>query len=428
MQAATLKIVFLIDKALEARKHNPIRVAVVGAGFITKGLINKVRNATPGIEVSLVVNRTLSNAEKLLTEAGVEFRVVSSALELSRCIESNTMAVTDDPKLIATCEAIECVVEATGTIEYAAHVALDAITSGKHLVMVNAELDAYIGPVLADLARSHGVVYTGADGDQPGVQMNLLRYVKGLGGTPLVAGNIKGLLDHYRTPETQASYAAQWGQTPEMVTSFADGTKISFEQAVVANATGFQVAQRGMLGFEHNAHVDSATQLFDIDMLRSHGAIVDYLLGASPSPGVFVFAEFQDSSQEIYLRYAKLGDGPLYSFYAPYHLLHLEVPNSIARAVLFEDATIAPDYGLMVDVVAVAKRDLQIGDKLDGLGGFDTFGTCENAATAKSEDLLPIAMAENCVVTKPIAKGSAITLSDVDKRSDYLADQLRAQL
>src|SRR5207247_1988410 len=119
------------------------------------------------------------------------------------------------------------------------------------------------------------------DGDQPGVQMNLYRFVKGLGLTPLLCGNIKGLQDHYRNPTTQEGYATKWGLSPQMATSFADGTKISFEQAIVANGTGMRVAQRGMLGYEVSSHVDELTDRYDIEQLRALGGIVDYVVGAA---------------------------------------------------------------------------------------------------------------------------------------------------
>ena len=115
------------------------------------------------------------------------------------------------------CDLIDCVIEGTGTIHYAAPVVLDAIADGRHVVMLNAELDGVLGPLFHHKAQAAGVVYTGCDGDQPGVQMNLLRFVEGIGARPLVAGNIKGLLDHYRNPDTQKAFAAEWDSTPEMV-------------------------------------------------------------------------------------------------------------------------------------------------------------------------------------------------------------------
>ena len=117
------------------------------------------------------------------------------------------------------------------------------------------------------------------------MQMNLYRFVQSIGLTPLVCGNIKGLQDRYRNPTTQESFAKQWGQTPSMVTSFADGTKISFEQAIVANATGMKVAQRGMLGYEYEGHIDDMVDRYDVDQLRELGGIVDYVVKTKPSPG-----------------------------------------------------------------------------------------------------------------------------------------------
>src|SRR5438067_13233127 len=189
--------------------------------------------------------------------------------------------------------------------------------------------------------------------------MNQYRFVKSLGLTPLLCGNIKGLQDHYRNPTTQEGYATRWGLSPQMATSFADGTKISFEQAVVANGTGMRVAQRGMLGYEVSGHVDELTGRYDVDRLRELGGIVDYVVGAKPAPGVFVFATHDDPKQRHFLNLYRLGEGPLYSIYAPYHLCHSELPLSDARAVLLQERVLAPLEGPMVDVVTTAKVDLK---------------------------------------------------------------------
>ena len=157
--------------------------------------------------------------------------------------------------------------------------------------LMNAELDGTVGPILKVYADKAGVILTASDGDQPGVQMNLYRFVHGIGLTPLVCGNIKGLQDPYRNPTTQEGFAKKWGQNPHMVTSFADGTKISFEQAIVANATGMCVEQRGMRGGDHDGHVDElcSNGRYDVDKLRQLGGVVDYVVKARPGPGVFVW-------------------------------------------------------------------------------------------------------------------------------------------
>ena len=136
-------------------------------------------------------------------------------------------------------------IEATGTIEFAARRVLRALASQKHVVLVNAELDSTLGPILKTRAEDHGVILTHTDGDEPGVAMTLLRYLRSVGLKPVAAGNLKGMIDRYRTPETQKDFAAKYNQDAAKVTSFADGTKLSMETCILANATGFKVGQRG---------------------------------------------------------------------------------------------------------------------------------------------------------------------------------------
>ena len=153
-----------------------------------------------------------------------------------------------------------------------------------------------------------------------------------------------------------------------MVTSFADGTKISFEQAIVANATGMRVSRRGMQGRRSRPERRSRKPPRSSTSRAGQG-LVDYVVGAAPSPGVFVLGTHDNPLQQHYLNLYKLGEGPLYCFYTPYHLCHFEVPNTVARAVLLGDATIAPVGPPQVDVVAAAKTDLSAGDTLDGSAG-----------------------------------------------------------
>lgn len=244
----------IVDTALRRRaaEGNPIRVALVGAGFMGRGLTNQIVNSVPGMELVAIANRTLANAERAYREAGVsDWAVVNDASELDKAVANGLPAVTDDYTAVCEARSVDAVVEATGAVEFGCHVVMRAVDNGKHVVLLNAEVDATVGSVLSRRAKDRGVVLTGCDGDQPGVQMNLVRFVEGIGLTPLVCGNVKGLQDPYRTPTTQAAFAARWGQDPHMVTSFADGTKISIEQACVANATGMTVERRGMRGSDH---------------------------------------------------------------------------------------------------------------------------------------------------------------------------------
>jgi predicted homoserine dehydrogenase-like protein len=419
----------ILDTALARREaeDRPIRVGMIGAGFMGRGLANQIVNSVPGMRLVAIANRTLANAERAYAEAGVEPVRVENADQLDAAIEKGSPAVLEDAFELLKAVHLDCVVDVTGAVEFGAKVTVAAIERGLPVVTMNAELDGTVGPLLAHRARAAGVVLTGCDGDQPGVQGNLMRFVQGLGVTPLVAGNIKGLQDEYRTPTTQKAFAERWGQDPYMVTSFADGTKISFEQAIVANAFGLTVPKRGMNGWDHEGHVDELTDRYDVDRLRELGGIVDYVVKSKPGPGVFVLGTHDDPKQRHYLELYKLGKGPLYSFYTPYHLCHFEVPNSVVRAVDFADAALAPPAGPRVDVVATAKQDLKAGHTLDGLGGYDTYGVAESTPVTRAENLLPMGVAEGCVLKRDVAKDEALTYADVTLPPGRLVDQLREE-
>ena len=419
----------LVDTALQTRhaEGRPIRVGMVGAGFMAQGVARQILGAVPGMTLSAIANRTVERARDAFVEAGAEAPVeVGTLAALNDAVAGGRPAITGDPLLLCRADGIDAILEVTGAIEFSAGVALEAIAHGKHLILMNAELDATVGPLLKVKADAAGVVYTNVDGDQPGVIMNLYRFVRGLGVTPVLCGNIKGLQDPYRTPTTQEGFARKWGQNPWMVTSFADGTKISFEQALVANATGMRVAQRGMHGptVPAGTPIEEAADWYPLDDLLEGPGIVDYVVGASPGPGVFVLGTHDDPTQQHYLNLYKLGEGPLYVFYEPYHLCHFEVPSTIARAVDFRDATIAPLGTPRVDVVATAKTDLEVGTTLDALGGYLTYGEAENSDVTRRENLLPIGLAEGCRLVRPVGKDHTLTFDDVEVPEGRLIDAL----
>jgi predicted homoserine dehydrogenase-like protein len=422
--------VIIVDRALARRAaaNDPIRVAMVGAGFMGRGIARQILSSVPGMELAAVSNRRLDKAAQAYREAGADdVQAVADLRSLQSAIAAGRPAVTEDPSLICRAEGIDVVIEVTGAVEFGAEVVLDAIEHGKHVVLMNAELDGTLGPILRVRAERAGVVYSASDGDQPGVQMNLFRFVQSIGLTPLLCGNIKGLHDPYRNPTTQEGFAKRWGQNPYMVTSFADGTKISFEQATVANATGMTVAKRGMLGWNHDGHVDELTERFDVDRLRELGGIVDYVVGANPSPGVFVLGTHDDPAQRHYLNLYKLGEGPLYSFYTPYHLCHFEVPLSVARAAVFGDAVMAPAGAPRVEVVATAKVDLPEGTEIDAMGGYRTYGQCEVAETVSNGRLLPMGIAEGCRLVRAVEQDRVLTYDDVEVPPARVHDQLRRE-
>jgi predicted homoserine dehydrogenase-like protein len=401
---------------------------MIGAGFMGRGIALQIQNYVPGMELVAISNRHLDGAKRAYQEAGVEeFKLVETRSQLEEIVARRYFAVTEDAMLLCEAQGIDAIIEVTGAVEFGAHVALEAIQNGKHVILMNAELDGTIGPILKVYADKAGVVITNADGDQPGVIMNLYRFVNGLGVKPVLCGNIKGLHDPYRNPTTQEGFARKWGQSPPMVTSFADGSKISFEQAIVANATGMQVAKRGMFGpnVPAGTPVREAVKQYPPEALVAGDGIVDYVVGAEPSPGVFVLGTHDHPAQKHYLNLYKLGEGPLYCFYTPYHLCHFEVPNTVARAVLFGDAAITPMGAPKVDVVATAKVDLKAGQVLDGIGHYMTYGLCENADVVYNQNLLAIGQVEGCTLKRDIPRDQVLKVDDVIFPGDRLCDRLR---
>jgi predicted homoserine dehydrogenase-like protein len=420
----------IVDTALEAREKEgrPIRVALIGAGFMSHGLANHIVNTTPGMRLVGVYNRRPQRAFDLCDYAGIkDVASPTTQREVDLAIREGKTVATGDAFLLARSSEVDILVDVTGSVEFGANVAFEAFKHGKDVLLMNAEIDATIGPIMQTYAAKHGAIFSACDGDEPGVQINLYRWVKGLGLTPRVIGNIKGLQDPYRNPTTQKGFAEKWGQNPAMVTSFADGSKISFEQAIVANATGFVVRSRGMSrGMEYKDDVMKVGKLYDIDQVRKLGGIVDYVVG-TPLTKVFVLAEHPDPKQQHYLSLYKMGEGPLYSFFTPYHLVHFEVPAAIARVVLFRDHLAKPLGGPVVEVCAVAKRDLKAGETLDDYGMYMTYGEAVNADEMCSKRYLPEGLVEGCVLKREVPKDGVITYDDVTLPPGRLADQLRAE-
>jgi len=418
----------MIEKALQQRHldNNPIRVAIVGAGATSRMIVHQLLTPIVGMRLVAIANRTIENAERAFMSAGADSpERVSSLAHLEETISRGRYVATDNAMLVTLASNVDVIVEATGTIEFGAGVVMSAIENRKHVILVNAELDSTIGPILKRYADAAGVVISNTDGDEPGVAMTLLRYLRGVGFKPVAAGNLKGLIDPYRTPETQKAFAEKYSQNAAKVTSFADGTKLSMEATILANATGFRVGKRGMYG-PRCSHVKEIAGRLPIDQLLT-GGLVDYALGAEPHTGAFVVVHEEDQKKRLDLNYYKMGNGPLYVFYTPYHLPHVQLISSIARAALFGDATVAPDASPVCDVAAFAKRDLIAGDIIDGVGGYMAYGMIENYDITSRDQLLPMGLSEGCRLKADVRKDAPITFNDVLLPDNRLCDRLRAE-
>jgi len=418
----------IVDTALKQRERdgNPVRVALVGAGYMGRGITLQIMSAMRGMRVVAISNRSIQQAERAYAEAGVDtVRRVETVAALEAAIDRGEFSITEDATLLCKASQVEAVIETTGDAEVGALVALEAIRHGKHIILMNAEADSTVGPILKVYADRAGVIYTYTDGDEPGVAMNLYRFVDSIGYRPVLMGQIKGFLNRYRNPETQSAFAAKTNQKAAMVASFADGSKLAIESTIIGNATGFVPGKRGMYGHECG-HVKDLLKLFSPDDF-TNGGMVDFVLGAEPHTGAFVMGYNDQPVLRQYMSYFKMGEGPLYMFYTPYHLPHLQLPLSVARAVLFKDATLTPLGAPVCDTISCAKRDLKAGEVLDGMGGFTCYGLVDTYETCQQGDFLPIPLSLDCKLTRDIPKDEPISYRDVRLPKGRLCDSLREE-
>ena len=399
-----------------ARAGTPIRVGLVGAGQMGRGFVAQVAGI-PGMEVVAAADVDLERALTAFREAG---REPVEGLNGS----PDKPAVTGDALELARSEAVDVVVEATGVPEVGARVAYEAIHGGKHVVMLNVETDVAVGAVLAKMAESAGVVYTGSAGDEPGAIMELYDFARSLGFEVVVAGKGKNNpLDVSATPELVAEEAEQKRMNPKMLASFVDGTKTMVEMAAVANATCFSPDTPGMHGPEETV----PSRLGEVFGLREEGGLlssyhtVDYVRGVAP--GVFVVVRSGEGPVRETLRYLGQGPGPNHVFFRPYHLTSLETPISVARAAVYGEPTIVSLPTPTAEVVAVAKRDLGAGEKLGGIGSADYYGRVYQVSDAAG--MLPLGLASGARTTRPVARGEVISRAGVDLAEDSLVVALR---
>ena len=420
----------LNEKLRELEANNAhIRVALVGAGQMGKGMISQIMLMN-GMIPSLVIDINLENAIQSFTLAGIpkEDIVIANTLEeINVAIEKNKYVVSENAEFASKANLVDVVVDATGVPEVGAKVAMDTIFNKKHIVMLNVETDVVIGHILNKLAKNAGVVYTGTAGDEPGAVKELYDFADALGFDIVAIGKGKNNpVNLEANPDNVREQALKSGVSPKMLTSFKDGTKTMVEMTAMANATGFIPDVRG-------GHGVSATvnELPGIYRLKEDGGIlnqykiVDYVNGVAP--GVFIIVTSKLPQVHHEMQYLSMGPGPNYVLYRPYHLTSLETPLTVARAAIYNEPTIVPlDGEPVAETITVAKKDLKAGERLDGIGGFTVYGSIETYKKAKEERLLPIGLVnENTVVKRDIKKGEFLTYDMVELDTNTLIYKLR---
>jgi len=371
-----------------------------------------------------IADIVLEKATGACADLGCEHQVASGLDEMHDAARRGIVAVCEDGELVARCESVDVLIESSSAVAGGGHYAAVALENGIHVVMMNAEADLIFGPYLMRLAEKNGVVYSTCDGDQPGVIVRLVREVTLWGFDVVMAGNIKGFLDRYVDPTTIIPEADKRFLDYKMCTAYTDGTKLGVEMALVANALDMETDVPGMHGPRTRRIVD-ALSAFDFDRLyASNKVVVDYVLGSEPYGGVFVVARSDHPFQQKMMNYfpSQQGTGPFYVFNRPYHLCHVEAMQCVAEAFLDHEALLQPTYGFKTNVYTYAKRDLHKGERLDGIGGYTSYGLIENCSKNREHSGLPMCLADNVILKGDVTKDEKIFMEDVAydaSRVDY---------
>ncbi|NOZ31648.1 MAG: homoserine dehydrogenase [Alphaproteobacteria bacterium] len=418
--------------AARAETGTPIRVGVVGCGEMGTDLVTQIGLMT-GIEIGGIVTRKPERARRALqiafgsTDKG---REVSDADGVNAAIEAGKMAVVARAEDLLAAGRIDVIVDATGNPAAGAEIGLKTIQAGKPLVMMNVEADVTIGPYLRREADRAGVIYTIGAGDEPSSVLELYDFVTAMGHPVVAAGKGKNNpLNFDATPDQYEEEAHRRDMNPRMLVEFVDGSKTMVEMAAIANATGLVPDVPGMHG--PDASIENLHQVLcpreDGGILHRKG-VVDYTIGGGIAPGVFVVAEMAHPRIRERMADLKLGPGPYYAFFRPYHLTSLEVPLSCARVVLTGQADMVPLDRPTAEVCALAKKDLKAGDRLDAIGEYCYRSFTMTVEDARAENACPVGLLQGAIVRAPIKKGALVSYGAVSLPEDTpLVKMRRAQ-
>lgn len=447
---------FSTQLAQRAAENNPIRVGIIGAGKFGAGLVAQI-SQMKGIETSVIADINLNNAKHAYAPQGTHMsnpipaeaiQIANNLTDLNQAIYEGKPVIIEDGYWVTQADLIDVVVEATGIPDVGAYMAYQAITHKKHVVMVNVEADVTVGPILRRLADNAGVVYTLVDGDQPGATMNIVDWAQTLGFEIVAAGRGTIFFDDDRlgTPDTVPE---RFGFSEEMLerrtinlkmfNSFRDGSKAQLEMTALANMAGLVPDVRGM--HEPSVNLADIPRAFSLQeeggLLSRHGVVElansvaedgKTLLDDPLKMGIFVVARTEHPfTQEDLVMYNVHPSPNTKNFllYRPYHLVAVTAPISIVKAVLYKEPTGAPLPTPTAEVVAVAKRNLEEGEVLDGSGGYMTYGLIERADVAQAQNLLPLGLAEKVPLKKDLAQGTVLTYNMVDLNEDSFVLKLR---
>ena len=401
----------------EKELGRPVRVGLAGAGQMGSGLAAQI-GKIPGMELVACADIDLARAENALKLAGID--KIGHNSDASASIENGQGGVVDNAKALAELP-IDIVYEATGVPWVGAEVADACIDANKHILMLNVETDVTIGQYLANKANKNGVIYSVANGDEPVACKELYDFSVDLGFEIVCVGKGKNNpLDQTANPDTCLEKATKKKMNPKMLASFEDGSKTMIEMAALANAIGLPPDRVGM-----NGPVSEVKDLNKTLIPSEDGGVlsgigrVDYAFG--PAPGVFSIVKSDNQTVIDEMEYLSMGAGPYYTFYRPYHLASIEAPRSVGMAIINKEPGLQPTTWI-AEVIGHAKKDLSKGDKIDGIGGYASYGV--TYPVEQSKEFVPLGLLEGAEVLEDIKAGDPISKSAV-QLPDNLINNLR---
>ncbi|MBC7738828.1 MAG: homoserine dehydrogenase [Candidatus Saccharibacteria bacterium] len=420
------------DLAARADTGKPVRIGLVGAGEMGTDIVSRVAHMR-GIEIGAISELNPQAAGRSVTIAyGDPDRAVATDTTdaLNAAIESGRIATTQRVETLLESGLIDVVIDATGIPSVGAEIGLAAMERGKHLVMMNVEADVTIGAYLRSEAERLGVIYSLGAGDEPSSCMELIEFVSAMGHRIISAGKGKNNpLNFDATPDTYTEEAVRRHMNPRKLVEFVDGSKTMVEMAAIANATGLIPDCPGMHG-----PACSRDELNKVLIPASAGGVlssdagrVDYTVGKGVAPGVFVVAEMDHPRIRERMEDLKMGEGPYFTFFRPYHLTSLEVPLTCARAVLYGKADMVPMPVPVAEVCAVAKKDMAVGETLDQIGEYCYRAWIMTAPEARTAGAIPCGLLTGAKVTAPIKKGDLITRANAAVPANSKIAILRAR-
>ena len=434
----------LMQRAAEGR---PVRVGLIGAGKFGSMYLSQIPR-TPGVHLLGIADLSPDAARRNLARVGWPVERLQ-ARSLDEAAQQGSTHIGEDWQALVSHPAVDVVVECTGSPPHAVEHILAAFAQGKHVVNVTVEADAFLGPMLARRAREAGVVYSLAFGDQPALICDLVDWARTCGFPVVAAGRGHKWLPHFSqsTPETVWGYygltpeqAERGGLNPKMFNSFLDGSKPSIESSAVANATGLGVPANGLLyppasiadipfvtrPREEGGVLERKGMVEVISSLETDGRVIPYDIRM----GVWVTVEGEtEYIRNCFEEYNAHTDpsGRYFTLYKRWHLIGLEVGQSVASVALRREPTgVARDW--VADVVATAKRDLRPGEMLDGEGGYTVWGKLLPAATSRRMGGLPLGLAHQVKLLRPVAAGQCLTWDDVAMDTTAAAYRLRREM